>query len=182
MPEGEIEIPELWETVKALDQVVDVDYYVPGCPPVPDQIWKVVEAILSGSPLPPRGSVLGAGKKTCCDECARKKEEKKLTQFFRPYEIMTDPERCLLEQGIVCMGPATRDGCGASLPGGEHAVPGLLRTPPERHGPGGENGERPEFDHRRARNRGDRTDPGSDCRPDRDVLPFLAGPLHPAEG
>lgn len=33
MPEGDIEIPELWETVKALDQVVDVEYYIPGCPP-----------------------------------------------------------------------------------------------------------------------------------------------------
>src|SRR5512135_2906199 len=28
MPEGEIEIPEMWDTVKSLDQVVDVDYYV----------------------------------------------------------------------------------------------------------------------------------------------------------
>jgi F420-non-reducing hydrogenase small subunit len=130
MPEGEIEIPELWETVKALDQVVEVDYYVPGCPPVPDQIWKVVEAIVSGSPLPPRGSVLGAGMKTCCDECARKKEEKKLKQFFRPYEIMTDPERCLLEQGIVCMGPATRDGCGGLCPAANMPCRGCYGPPP----------------------------------------------------
>jgi F420-non-reducing hydrogenase small subunit len=113
MPEGDIEIPELYETVKSLDQVIDVDYYIPGCPPQPQQIWGVIEYILSGKPLPPKGSVLGAGDKTCCDECSREKKEKKLKQFYRPYEILPDPIQCLLDQGIVCMGPATRSGCGA---------------------------------------------------------------------
>lgn len=113
MPEGETEIPELWETVKALDQVVDVDYYIPGCPPQPNQIWSVIEYILSGKTLPPKGSVLGAGIKTCCDECTRERKEKKIKHFYRPFEIEYDPNECLLDQGIVCMGPATRDGCGA---------------------------------------------------------------------
>jgi len=113
MPEGAIHIPEMWNTVKSLDQVVDVDYYIPGCPPQPDQIWSVVEYILSGKPLPPAGSILGAGDKTCCDECTRERKEKKLTKFYRPFEIETDPAVCLLDQGIVCMGPATRSGCGA---------------------------------------------------------------------
>ena len=130
MPEGNIEIPELWETVKALDQVIGVDYYVPGCPPVPDQIWNVIEFILSGQPLPPRGSVLGAGLKTCCDECSRTKNEKKLKQFYRPFEIETKPEECLLEQGLVCMGPATRDGCGALCPKANMPCRGCYGPPP----------------------------------------------------
>jgi F420-non-reducing hydrogenase small subunit len=113
MPEGAIEIPEMWETVKSLDQVVDVDYYIPGCPPQPNQIWSVIEYILSGKPLPPAGSILGAGDKTCCEECPRERKEKKLKKFFRPFEIETDPGACLLDQGIICMGPATRSGCGA---------------------------------------------------------------------
>jgi F420-non-reducing hydrogenase small subunit len=91
MPEGEIEIPEMWETVKSLDQVIDVDYYIPGCPPQPFQIWNVIEYIVSGKPLPPKGSVLGADDKTCCDECPRERKEKKIKKFFRPYEILTDP-------------------------------------------------------------------------------------------
>lgn len=34
--EGEkLELPRFHEIVKTLDQVVDVDYYIPGCPPVP---------------------------------------------------------------------------------------------------------------------------------------------------
>jgi F420-non-reducing hydrogenase small subunit len=49
MKEGSIEIPELWETVKSLDQVVEVEYYVPGCPPQPEQIWAVIEQRRSNS-------------------------------------------------------------------------------------------------------------------------------------
>ncbi|MGA9115242.1 MAG: oxidoreductase, partial [Bacteroidota bacterium] len=109
-PQGPIEIPEMWDTVKALDQEVEVEYYIPGCPPQPERIWGVIEHILSGKPLPPPGSVLGAGTKTCCDECPRERKEKKIKQFYRPYEIQADPSQCLLDQGIVCMGPATRDG------------------------------------------------------------------------
>jgi F420-non-reducing hydrogenase small subunit len=116
----EIELPAFWETVRSLDQVVDVDYFVPGCPPQAHQIWATLEAVIdilkNGKPLPPKGTVLGAGSKTCCDECARKREEKKIKKFVRPHQVEIDPESCLLEQGILCMGPATRDGCGALCP------------------------------------------------------------------
>jgi len=130
MPEGEIEIPLLWNTVRSLDQVIDVDYYIPGCPPVPTQIWGVIEYILSGKPLPPKGSVLGAGVKTCCDECKRERQERKLKQFFRPFEIEAKPDECLLDQGIVCMGPATRDGCGALCPTANMPCRGCYGPPP----------------------------------------------------
>jgi len=130
MPEGEIEIPQMNETVKALDQEVDVDYYIPGCPPQPHQIWNVIEYILSGKPLPPRGSVLGAGTKTCCDECPRDRKDKKLTRFYRPFEIEPKPEECLLDQGILCMGPATRDGCGALCPKANVPCRGCYGPPP----------------------------------------------------
>lgn len=130
MPEGEIEIPEMYEVVKSLDQVVAVEYYIPGCPPQPKQIWSVIEYILSGQPLPPVGSILGAGDKTCCDECPREKKEKKLKNFYRPYEIITDPNECLLDQGIVCMGPATRSGCEALCPKANMACRGCYGPPP----------------------------------------------------
>jgi F420-non-reducing hydrogenase small subunit len=117
MPEGEIEIPEFWNTVKTLDQVVDVDYYVPGCPPQSFQIVNVIEAVIdilkNGKPLPPKGTVLGAGDKTCCDECPRERKEKKIKKFYRPQEIIPDPNECLLDQGLMCLGPATRSGCDA---------------------------------------------------------------------
>jgi len=109
--EGELELPEFYDTVSALDQVVAVEYYVPGCPPPVDLILKVVDALATNS-LPPPGSVI-ASEKTLCDECERVKEEKKITRIYRPHEIIPDPEKCLLEQGVICMGPATRGGCGS---------------------------------------------------------------------
>jgi F420-non-reducing hydrogenase small subunit len=109
--EGEISIPEIYDTVKTLDQTVDVDYYLPGCPPPVDLIAKAVEAIALGK-LPPKGSVL-APKKSVCDECPRKREQKKISKIYRVYEKVPEPEKCLLEQGIICIGPATRSGCGA---------------------------------------------------------------------
>jgi len=109
--EGELTLPEFYDTVKALDQVVDVDYYLPGCPPTSKRVAEAVEAIAKGE-LPPKGSVLGP-ERSVCDECPRKKEEKKIGEIHRVYEITPDPEKCLLEQGIICMGPATRGGCEA---------------------------------------------------------------------
>lgn len=112
LPEGEVKIPKLYNTVKTLKQVEDVDYFVPGCPPQAPQIWAVIEAILGGN-LPPKGSVVGANEKTVCDECKHEREEKHIKKFYRPHEIIPDSGRCLFDQGIICMGPATRGGCGA---------------------------------------------------------------------
>jgi F420-non-reducing hydrogenase small subunit len=113
LPEGEVDIPYFYNTVKTLGQVEDVDYFVPGCPPQAPQIWAVVEAILGGN-LPPKGSVVGASPdKTVCDECKHDREEKHVRKFYRPHEIIPDSNRCLFDQGIICAGPATRGGCGA---------------------------------------------------------------------
>ena len=112
-PEGELDIPEFYESVRTLGQVVPVEYFIPGCPPQPPQIVAVLSAIMQGAQLPPAGSVIGAGEKTCCEECGRPRNEKRLKRFYRPFEIEAKPEECLLDQGIICLGPATRSGCGA---------------------------------------------------------------------
>jgi F420-non-reducing hydrogenase small subunit len=109
--EGLLKLPEFYDTVKTLDQTVDVDYYLPGCPPPVKLIADAVDAIAKGA-LPPKGSVL-APLKSVCDECPRKKENKKISKIYRVHEKVPEPERCLLEQGIICVGPATRSGCGA---------------------------------------------------------------------
>jgi F420-non-reducing hydrogenase small subunit len=109
--EGELTLPEFFDTVKTLDQTVEVDYYLPGCPPHHNLVAKAVEAIAKNE-LPPKGSVL-APEKSVCDECPRKKEEKKISKIYRVYEKIPEPEKCFLEQGIICMGPATRGGCEA---------------------------------------------------------------------
>jgi F420-non-reducing hydrogenase small subunit len=117
VPEGELRIPSLYRTVKCLDQVVPVDYMMPGCPPEPHQIWAVLEAVIQGAELPAPGStIIGAGTTAVCSECSRTRHEKEIERFYRPYEITPDPDICLLEQGIVCLGLATRSGCGALCP------------------------------------------------------------------
>ncbi len=108
--EGDLELPELYERVLTLAQVVPVEYFVPGCPPPVDLILKLVTLFATGK-LPPVGSVV-ASEKTLCDECDRVKEQKKITRIYRPHEIIPDPKKCLLEQGLICCGPATRGGCG----------------------------------------------------------------------
>ena len=115
VPEGELEIPDFYDTVKTLAQTVDVDYFVPGCPPEEKTTWLALETLIEGK-LPPKGAVISHSVKAVCDECPRIKKEKKVKKFYRPYEIIPDAEICLLEQGLLCYGPATRGGCGAPCP------------------------------------------------------------------
>jgi F420-non-reducing hydrogenase small subunit len=115
VPEGELTLPLFYDTVKTLEQVTTVDYFVPGCPPVEEQTWAVLETALKGT-LPPKGSVVGAGTTALCEECPRERKEKKVKRFYRPHEIVPDPELCLLDQGIICCGVVTRAGCGAQCP------------------------------------------------------------------
>jgi F420-non-reducing hydrogenase small subunit len=112
VPEGELTLPKFYDTVRTLAQVVPVEYFIPGCPPVKEQVEAVVQAVVEGK-LPAPGSVVGASDKTVCDSCTRIREEKRISRFYRPWEIDPDPSRCLLEQGVICAGPATRGGCGA---------------------------------------------------------------------
>lgn len=121
-PQEEIEVngvtltlPEFFDTVNTLDQTIPVDYYLPGCPPPPNLVMNAINAILKGE-LPERGAVL-APEKSLCDTCplAEKKPEKlSIKEIKRPHEIIHDPDKCFLDEGIICLGPATRSGCGES--------------------------------------------------------------------
>ena len=109
-----VTLPEFRSMVRTLDQVISVDYYLPGCPPVPRMLKAAIGTLLSGV-LPPKGTVLGPDT-AMCEECPRKETKPAdlaYTAFHRPHEILMDPEKCFLAQGVVCMGPATRGGCGA---------------------------------------------------------------------
>ncbi|HOK46219.1 MAG TPA: F420-nonreducing hydrogenase [Bryobacteraceae bacterium] len=107
-------LPVLHDTVRTLDQVIDVDYYIPGCPPTPQLLADAVQALLSGK-LPPKGAVL-APDHALCKDCPRrdtKPEKPMISEFKRPHEVVIDQTQCLLNQGLLCLGPATRSGCGA---------------------------------------------------------------------
>jgi F420-non-reducing hydrogenase small subunit len=122
-----VTLPEFRNVVRTLDQVVDVDYYVPGCPPTPKITKAAIGALLEGR-LPPKGSVL-APDIALCDECPRKASKPtnvSFTEFKRPHLAHLDPELCLLAQGFVCLGPATRGGCEAVCPCGNMPCTGCF--------------------------------------------------------
>ncbi|MDR1404575.1 MAG: oxidoreductase [Candidatus Methanoplasma sp.] len=116
-PEGELVLPTLYDTVKTLDQVIDVDYFVPGCPPMQESISHMLKAVAdfayNGVALPPKGTIIGVVTKTLCEQCPRRKEYRRITKIVEPHEIDVDPDLCLMDQGILCLGPATVGGCNA---------------------------------------------------------------------
>ena len=131
VPEGTLELPVFYNDVRPLDQAVEVDYYLPGCPPNSERLLEVFGLIASGAELPPKGSVVGASVKPLCDECKRKKSDQKLVKkFYR------DGETCFLEQGVLCMGPATRSGCGCRCIEGNAPCRGCYGPTPEAQDPG----------------------------------------------
>lgn len=113
IPQGKLTLPEFFDTVKTLDQTIDVDYYLPGCAPPPDLIMQAVTAILEGK-LPEKGSVLTVDK-ALCETCPLNKSKPDILaikEIKRISEVIHDPEKCFLAEGIICLGPATRGGCG----------------------------------------------------------------------
>jgi F420-non-reducing hydrogenase small subunit len=107
-------VPEIMERCQALDELIKVDVYLPGCPPHPDQVYGALTALLEGRPLEDSG-------KSVCIDCPTIREGKgqlkNLRRFLQPphYGAPDEPldkMRCLLEQGLLCMGSVTRAGCG----------------------------------------------------------------------
>ncbi len=113
-PVGELEIPVFYPGVLRLKDVIEVDYEIPGCPPQADRVWEAIQAVAGGA-VPARNTAVpvGCGNKSVCDECSREKRLVKIGRFTRHHLVRPEPGWCLLEQGILCMGPATRSGCGA---------------------------------------------------------------------
>lgn len=139
-PHSEPVLGELEPQVAALGQTVAVDYVIPGCPPTQPLVWAAIQAALTGAGsaahlsfamsrlpnavaqaiasgvLPPRGTVF-AGEKAVCASCSRVKQEKGFSKVIRPFQDYESTGRCLLEQGLVCQGIATREGCGGLCTG-----------------------------------------------------------------
>ena len=112
--EGKLKLPAFYDTVKTLPQTVEVDYTISGCPPPVPAILSMFTAFISGN-LPPKGSSF-LPNKSVCDECEREKNHTVITEIKRIYEIEDDGKTCFLDQGVICMGPATRAGCGCQCP------------------------------------------------------------------
>ena len=103
---GSSKLPELEDLMYPICNFVDVDYYIPGCPPMPFLIVHSLKNIVSGKAPIRHQSVV-------CTECHRKIVPTKLERLYGIYEKEANPELCLVSQGFICLGSLTRDGCGA---------------------------------------------------------------------
>jgi F420-non-reducing hydrogenase small subunit len=114
---GVLELPRFYPQVLRLSDIVPVDYCIPGCPPQAHQVWKVIEAVVAGE-VPARNTAVAVGcdGRAVCDECTREKRRTRVKEFKRPHLAIPEAGWCLLEQGFVCLGAATRSGCGALCP------------------------------------------------------------------
>jgi F420-non-reducing hydrogenase small subunit len=105
-------LPPLLESLKAVDEIVDVDVYIPGCPTAPGLVVEALTCLLEGKPfeLPER---------SVCDDCPVKREKKASGgSIKRPLESVPfkqgeawENTRCFMEEGYLCLGPVTRAGC-----------------------------------------------------------------------
>ncbi len=98
-------IPPWTDRVYAVDEVIKVDLRIPGCAPSADIFADAVTALLTGKEFK-------IEEKAVCEDCPLKREKKAIATIKRPLETAPIAGRCLLEQGYLCLGPATRTGCG----------------------------------------------------------------------
>lgn len=116
-------LPELEDLMYPICSFVDVDYYIPGCPPMPFLIVHTLKSVASGKKPDRFQSVV-------CTECNRKIVPAKLDRLYGIYEKDADPDLCLVSQGFICLGSLTRNGCGAPCPRGNFTCFGC-RGPPD---------------------------------------------------
>lgn len=98
-----VHLPRLLTKTHPVDAFVDVDMYLPGCPPTPELFMAAL--------LEPEGFKASS---IVCGECGRRKltdmRPKHLTGFQQG-EVL--PDICLINQGYLCVGTSTRGGCRA---------------------------------------------------------------------
>lgn len=107
-------LPKLETRVHAVTDFVDVDMSVPGCSP---RTQLIVDALSAAA----TGQAWEMPRRNLCDECHREKSAMlHHSQEFvsdNVYALMEldeiDANACFLEQGVLCMGAMTREGCGA---------------------------------------------------------------------
>lgn len=101
--------PQLEPSVTPIDEVVEVDLYLPGCPPHPYFIATGLRALLD----PGTKALTG---KPVCSGCDRKMV-KQAGVSLQPGQVTADdPETCFLSQGVICLGSVTLNRCQAPCP------------------------------------------------------------------
>jgi len=101
---------QLENGVVPVDEVVDVDIYLPGCPPHPYFIASQIASLL-GKSAPPRTG------KTVCADCERTMAKREGVQLKKGAVTADDDSLCFLSQGVICLGSVTLNRCLSPCPG-----------------------------------------------------------------
>ena len=98
------QVPKLLEGNRPLDSEIDVDIYLPGCPPHAGYILEALLALLKDRPAK-------IGQHNVCFHCPRRMEKTDVKEIRRAYAGNYDPNVCFLSQGCLCFGSVTLDRC-----------------------------------------------------------------------
>jgi len=122
-------VSPLHPSLRPLSDWIDVDAFVPGCPPPQDLLAALLGDLLAGAPL--QGRVYGSPTALClaCPRRDTKPGDLSLPRLQRVHEVRDDG-RCFLAQGLVCCGPATRGGCGSRCLSARMPCRGCFGAPP----------------------------------------------------
>lgn len=103
------QVPQLLDGNRPLDSEIEVDIYMPGCPPHPAYIFEGLMSLL-------RGREPKIGRHNVCYNCPRTMTRSEVTAVRRAFEGDFAPETCFLSQGCLCFGSVTLDRCLAPCP------------------------------------------------------------------
>lgn len=102
-------IEPLNKMVTPIDEVIDVDLYLPGCPPHSHYIIEGLASLINGSE--PR-----VQRETVCAGCHRVMKKSDVTEIRDTADGVPDSDTCFLSQGYICQGSVTLDRCLAPCP------------------------------------------------------------------
>lgn len=103
------EVDGLEKLVTPIDEIIDVDLYLPGCPPHAHFIFEGLSALIEGTE--PR-----VNKETVCGNCNRTMTKTDVTEIHQSCDGMPDDDICFLSQGYICLGSVTLDRCLSPCP------------------------------------------------------------------
>ncbi len=107
-------VPALLEGTRPVDSEIEVDLYLPGCPPHAAFIFEGLGALLhSRQPK--------IGRHSVCMRCRRVMRKTDTATLRSAAGAELDPQVCFLSQGVLCFGSVTLDRCLAPCPA--HGVP-----------------------------------------------------------
>jgi F420-non-reducing hydrogenase small subunit len=102
-PQG---VPVLEKSVIPIDEVVEVDVHLPGCPPHPYYIAQAIKVLLGE-----KGAIMPAG--TVCSQCKRTMEKRQGVTLKKGAVSAPEKDVCFLSQGVICLGSVTLERCRA---------------------------------------------------------------------